>query len=151
MVDRFEKFSAAMVEISRYWHRIADSVMAQYGLKGTYAVYFTALYRSAGGLTAVQLGELCCRDKADVSRALTVLAREGFIQKECDGQRLYRAQITLTDSGKAAAGQIMKSAQAAVDYVGKDLNQDSRMIFYRCLDSIVSNLQALSKEGLTQS
>ena len=73
MVDRFERFSYFISEISRLWHRIADEEMGNYGLKGSYSVYFTTLYRFPEGITSAQLVELCSRDKADVSRAMSLL------------------------------------------------------------------------------
>ena len=47
--------------------------MAKFDLKGTYAVYLSAMYRNPEGITAAKLAELCCRDKADVSRAVAAL------------------------------------------------------------------------------
>ena len=34
MIDRFERFSLAITEVSRYWHKIASGEMEQYGMKG---------------------------------------------------------------------------------------------------------------------
>ena len=48
MIARFEKFSYAISELSRCWHKIAADEMKQYDLKGPYAVYFTTLYRCGG-------------------------------------------------------------------------------------------------------
>ena len=33
MVERFERFSLAIFEISRYWHKLAAEEMSAYGLK----------------------------------------------------------------------------------------------------------------------
>ncbi len=143
MISRFEKFSYAIFELSRCWHKIAAEEMKQYDLKGPYAVYFTALYR-CGGITASRLSELCGRDKADVSRAVSVLEKKGFIRKESG----YRATIFLTQSGKDLATTINQKVMAAVSYAGKDLSEDDRNTFYACLESLVQNLQALSQSGL---
>ena len=143
MISRFEKFSYAISELSRCWHKIAAEEMKQYDLKGPYAVYFTTLYR-CGSITASRLSELCGRDKADVSRAISVLEKKGFIHKESG----YRATIHLTESGKKLAETINGKVMAAVSYAGKDLSEDQRNTFYACLDSLVQNLQALSQSGL---
>ena len=45
MVDRFEKFSLAISEISRYWHKIAAEELKPYELKSTHAIYLTTMYR----------------------------------------------------------------------------------------------------------
>ena len=55
MVDRFERFSFAVFEISRYWHKITANEMEKYGLKGPHSVYLTAMYRYPDGITAPQL------------------------------------------------------------------------------------------------
>ena len=43
MIDRFERFSYAISEISRCWHRIAGEEMGKYDLKGPFSVYFTII------------------------------------------------------------------------------------------------------------
>ena len=144
MVDRFEKFSFAISEIYRYWHRIAADVMEEHGLKGPYAVYFTTLYQYESGVTAARLAEICARDKADVSRAMGLLEKKGLVVKNGD----YRACVRLTEEGKRLAEIINEKAKAAVEYVGKDLGDKNREIFYDCLEKITANLQILSEEGL---
>ena len=82
MIHRFERFSYAISEISRCWHRIAGEEMGEYGMSGSSSVYFTTLYRYPEGVTAAQLGELCSRDKADVSRAMALLEKKGFVIRQ---------------------------------------------------------------------
>ena len=52
MIDRFERFSFAISEVSRCWHKLAAEEMEKYGLKGSHAVYLTTLYRYPKGLTS---------------------------------------------------------------------------------------------------
>ena len=77
MVDRFERFSLAMFEISKYWHKLAAEEMEKYGLKGTHSVYILTMAKSPEGITAPQLCEQCGRDKADVSRMMSILEKRG--------------------------------------------------------------------------
>ncbi|MCI9313012.1 MAG: hypothetical protein HFE68_06575 [Erysipelotrichaceae bacterium] len=151
MVERFEKFSYAIFEISRCWHRIASEELAHYGLKGAYATYFTALYRYPQGITASKLGELCARDKADVSRALALLEQKGMlVREEKDGIR-YRAKVCLTKQGRLLAEYIMKRIAVAMELGGAGLNEDQRLVLYACLDTIIANLHELSERGLPQA
>lgn len=145
MVERFEKFSYFISEISRHWHKISADVMEKYGLKGPYSVYFTALHRCFDGVTATKLGELCSRDKADVSRAVSLMEKKGLVVKEGTN---YRALIKLTEEGRIVAEQIKASAEAAVEYGGKGLTDEQREVFYDALTAICGNLQKLSREGL---
>lgn len=148
MIDRFERFSYAISEISRCWHRIAGEEMGKYGLKGPYALYFTTLYRYPQGITAAQLCNLCGRDKADVSRAIKLLEEIALVEKENITTNAYRALIRLTKQGKLVAEQINKKAEAAVEHASKGLTPEKRAVFYEVLELITANLQILSKDGL---
>lgn len=148
MVDRFQRFSYAISELSRYWHKIASDEMEKYGLKGAHAVYFTTLYRMPEGITAAQLSEICGRDKADVSRAISIMEEKGLAIKEGGAKNQYRALLKLTDAGRQAAQQIGARAELAVELGGQGLTPEHREIFYTAMEQIVSNLQTLSENGL---
>ena len=148
MINRFEKFSFYLSELSRYWHKIAAEAMAEYGLKGPYSVYFTVLHRYPEGLTPVELGELCSRDKADVSRALALLEKKGLIRRASNGDRAYRARVVLTDAGLMLAEHIQRKACAAVVQGGKGLTAAQWETLYMALQQITANLQTLSRDGL---
>lgn len=150
MIGRFERFSYAISEISRLWHRIAGEEMGKYGLKGSYSVYFTTLYRYPAGLTAAQLVDLCSRDKADVSRAMALLEKKGLVNRVDPEGKAYRAPLTLSQEGREIAGHINHRAEAAVELASKGLPEEKRAVFYEALELITSNLQKLSKEGIPQ-
>lgn len=148
MIDRFEKFSFAISEISRYWHKLASDEMEKYGLKGPYAVYFTTMYRYPDGITAVKLAEICSKDKADVSRAVSLLEKKGLITKSSANRNNYRAPLSLTEMGKKIAEIINEKAKIAVEGGGKGLSVCERETLYKALDLICSNLQELTVRGL---
>lgn len=148
MIGRFEKFTFAISELSRYWHKIASDEMAAYGLKGPYAVYLVTMQRHPDGITAARLCELCEKNKADVSRAMADLEDKGMICRKTDGGNLYRALLVLTDKGKEAATHIKALAEKAVEIGGKGLTDEQRETFYRALEVISSNLKEVSREGL---
>ncbi len=145
MVSRFERFSFAISEIYRYWHKIASDEMERHGLKGPYAVYFVALQRYRDGITSAQLAETCSRDKSDVSRAMAVMESKGLVTKEGPN---YRALIKLTEEGVKVAEYIDERAGRAVALGSKGMKEEEREIFYRALELVVSNLQMISEEGL---
>ena len=150
MVERFERFSYAIFEISRCWHKLAAEEMEKYGLKGPYAVYLVAIRRSPEGLTSAQLCELCARDKADVSRAISVMEQKGLVKRETAGNKLYRARLTLTEEGQQAAQQVCERASLAVEYAGRGYSEADREVFWQVLDTIAANLQVLSKDGIPE-
>lgn len=145
MVDRFERFSLAISDISRYWHKIAAEEMEKYDLKGTHSIYLTTMYSHPEGLTAARLCDLCGRDKAEVSRTISVMEKKGLVKKEGNA---YRALLLLTDKGKLAAEHVRQRAALAVEIAGKGLSEVQRANFYYALDLITGNLQSLSEEGL---
>jgi len=148
MIDRFERFSLAISEISRYWHKLASEELARYGLKGPHATYLTTIYQYPEGITVPQLCELCGKDKSDASRMISILEEKGLVTKQTvDGSR-YRGLLVLTPEGKAAAEHVCSRASRAVELAGKDLTDETREQFYRSLDSITDNLRKLSKEGI---
>jgi len=150
MLNRFARFSLAISEIDRCWHKLATEEMAKYGLNSPHAVYLGALYQYSEGITAAKLGKLCCKNKADVSRMVTILEKKGLIRKEGIFGNRYRAKLLLTEEGKQAAEHVCKRAAVAVELAGAGLSDETRDIFYCALEQITANLQALSKEGLPQ-
>lgn len=148
MKSRFERFSYAISEINKCWHKIASDEMAKYGLKGPYAVYLTAMLRHPEGITAVRLGEICARDKSDVSRAISEMEAKGMLERNRDGGRAYRAQLRLTPLGAQAAEHIERRATLAVESGGRGLGEEKREQFYQALELIVENLHDVCEHGL---
>lgn len=150
MIDRFERFSFAISEISKCWHKITSGEMEKYGLKGPHSVYLLTMLRYTNGITAPQLCEVCGKDKADVSRMMSIMEEKGLVTKESIHQNHYRAVFQLTDEGKAAAEFVRERASLAVDLAGKELDDEKRTIFYEGLETIAKSLREISKEGLPQ-
>lgn len=146
MVERFEKFSLSIAEISRCWHKLAAEEMKVYGLKGAHALYLTTLYRYPQGITVPELCELCLKDKSDASRMLAILEKKELVRKEGG----YGGTVQLTEAGLQAARQVRSRVCRAVEEAGKDLSAEEREIFYRALGSITENLQRLTCEGIPQ-
>ena len=151
MTDRFERFSFAIFEISRYWHKLTAAEMEKYGLKGAHSVYLLTLLKYPEGLPAPQLCALCGKDKSDVSRMMSILEKKGLVTKEGEYQNLYRGSFKLTAEGQAAAEHVRQRASRAVALAGKDLSEEDRRIFYEALESIVLNLRELSREGIPEA
>ncbi len=148
MVDRFQRFSLSLFEISRCWHKLAAEEMSKYGLKGPYAIYLVVLQHNPEGLTAARLCELCGRDKADVSRCLSAMQEKGLVVREKGNS--YRAKIFLTELGIQAAEHVCRRASVAVELSGKDISDEDRAVFYQSLTSITENLRTLSRQGLPE-
>ena len=148
MLDRFDRFTLSIFEISRYWHKITSDEMEKYGLKGPHCVYLAALQRYPEGITAPQICELCGKDKSDVSRTMAILEKKGLVTKEGIHQNLYRGVFKLTEEGQKAADFVCRRASLAVDIAGSDLTEENRVVFYESLELIANRLRELSQDGL---
>ena len=151
MLDRFEHFTYATNEITRFWRKLAGDEMKKHGLKSNHAIYFTLLANNKeSGLTATQMCELSGRDKADVSRMLALMEEKELLIKQGGHQNLYNGVFKLTDKGLAVAKSVSGRAEKAVALAGKDLSDEKRRIFYEALDSIVENMRELTKKGIPE-
>ena len=148
MLDRFEKFSLAIAEINRCWHKIAAGELSKYDLKASHVTYLLTLARYPEGLTAPKLAELCDRDKADVSRMLSILEARGLVTKDGIGGNRYRGCLRLTPEGQTVAEALSRRAELAVEQAGEGLTERERIIFYTSMDTITKNLRRICQEGL---
>ncbi len=148
MIERFERFSYGIAEISKYWRKLAAEEMAKYGLKGTHCTYLLALSASENGLTAPQLCEICGKDKSDVSRMMKILETKELVFKTSEYQNLYGGSFKLTAMGQTAADEVRSKASRAVEIAGRDLTEEQRTIFYLALDCIVMRLREMSEKGI---
>ena len=150
MVERFERFSVAISEISRCWHKLAGEEMKAYGLKGAHATYLAIIARYPQGITVPELCDQCMKDKSDASRMMAILEKKGLVRKESPHKSGYGGTIHLTEEGRQAAEHVRRRASRAVEIAGKDLNDETREIFYSALDSIIGNLRVMTKEGIPE-
>ena len=148
MLYRFEQFTTLISAIYQNIQKIERDEMEKQGLKGAYAQYLLALQQHPQGLTAAQLSELCEKDKAAVSRAVTELENRGLLIRSAQSSGTYRASLTLTETGLQAAKFVSARAAAAVEQAGKGLSDQDRQAFYAALGRIAANLDAISKEGI---
>ena len=151
MLERFSRFSFAISEIYRCWHKLAAEELAKYGLSSAHTIYLNTLYNSPEGITAAKLGELSGKDKADVSRMVAILEKKGMLEKQAVGGNMYRALLKLTEQGREAARHVQERAAVAVELAGAGLSESDRKIFYYALEQITNNLQVLCKEGLPEN
>ncbi len=148
MIGRFETFTFALSELSASWNKIAAEEMKKFDLKGTYVLYLIALYKHPDSLTSANLCEMCNKDKAEVSRAVTVLEKKGLVMRTNVTVNGYRAKITLTEQGRESTMLLRERVKLAVEKGGEGLTDGQREVFYESLATISANLKKISKEGL---
>ena len=148
MVNRFEKFSYFISELSRLLHKIESEEMESIGLKAPHSIYLIVLLRYKKGITAAELVKICGKDKADVSRAISALSKKDLVTKAECAKNNYRAPLTLTDAGEAAAQRIRAKAMRAVEFASRGVSDEDRAALYRSLETICANIQDLCEKGL---
>ena len=114
MISRFVQFSSSIAAIYKYIQKIERAEMLKFGLKGPHVQCLVVLSRYPEGLTSAELCELCEKDKAAVSRAVTELENKGLLIRSAQSSGAYRASLTLTETGLQAAKFVSARAAAAV-------------------------------------
>ena len=147
MIDRFEQFFSSISSIYKIIQKIEREEMARYGLKGPHVQCMVAMVQHPEGVTISQLCELCDKDKAAISRDLAELEEKGMVER-VRMDKVYRAPIRLTETGRATAYQVSGIVQTAVELAGERLTDEDRRIFYQTLDLIADNLRRISREGV---
>ena len=147
MVSKYEHFSLSVSHIYHDIQKIERMQMEQFGLKGHHAQTLLALQRHPEGVTAVQLCEICAKDKAAVSRSIAELEEEGMVHRQQFHGSSYRALLKLTPRGEKAAEEVGASAVWAVEQAGKGLDDESREVFYQVLARIADNLHSICTNG----
>lgn len=150
MIRRFQEFSGAIACIYRQIQKIERAQMARYGLKGPHVQCMLALARNPEGVTATQLREICDKDKAAVSRTVAELVEAGMVMRCGAGEKRYRVQLRLTEQGSRIAREVMDLTGKAVEQAEEGFSQEDRMIFYRVINQIASNIQQLSLDGIRE-
>ncbi len=108
------------------------------------------LRRYPEGVSSARLGELCRRDKSDVSRAVADLEKRGFVCRKGTAAGAYRAKLVLTEAGLEVSEAVCGKASLAVELGGNGLTDAQRGEFQDMLDLIARNLNKISKEGLPE-
>ena len=150
MIGRYELLSSSISSMYHDIQKIERVEMAKFGLKGPHAQCILALNRYPDGLTVSQLCDICDKDKAAVSRTVSELEDAGMILRSPRNGTRYRAPLTLTEQGIAAAQAVSERAQLAVEHAGLGLDDSQRQIFYQVLTLIAGNLHAICKDGLSK-
>ncbi len=148
MINRYESFSVSISSIYKYIQKIEREVMIKLGLKGPHAQIITILSHFPDGVTSAQLSKLSEKNKAAISRTIAELENNGLVKRQNKTGNFYRALVCLTDDGKRVADTISDRASKAVELVGNGITSEERVVLYRSLEIIYSNIEKLSTEGL---
>lgn len=140
MIQRFQDFVTGITVCYKYIQRIKNAEMTEFGLKGIHVSCLFHLHSNPDGLTSAQLCTLCCEDKATISRIVSDLRKQGYIEQG-EGKN-YRAPLYLTAAGAQIAEKMIPLIESWVSVGGEGLTEQQREAFYNSLSMIAGNLGA---------
>jgi DNA-binding MarR family transcriptional regulator len=138
--DRYMMLTTMIAGITHSIQQIKNIALKPYGLKGRNVNCLFHLYRYGEGITLLELAKICGEDKAAISRCVSDLRRMGYVTATSESGKNYRAQIRLTETGTRAAAHLDRCITEAVEAGGAELNEEERVVFYRCLQRIDRDL-----------
>ena len=140
METRFEMFTVLIAKTSRSIHKIKAEEMAEFNLKSSHVSCLYYLYKMEV-LTSKELSVMCGEDKANISRSVRCLEKEGYIYCKDFSKKRYQADLYLTEKGKEIAKTIAEKIDRILNEASIGLTEENRRIFYQSLALICSNLE----------
>lgn len=145
---RFEDFVGIISALNKEIQRIKTAEAKRLGFRGADVMCLYYLVKHPEGLTAAELARLVDVSRAAVSRTVSRLEQEGFVEvgsEEDEGSR-YRAPIRLTEKGREAAQPLDDIIHRVLDEAGGELAVRQRMQMYDSLNHILEKLKTIGRE-----
>lgn len=143
MEDLFLDFTYSVLMLNKLVQKIKTYEMRKFGLKPIHVTCCYFLAKNGQGLSEKQIAALTLEDKAAVSRAVKILADNGYVRT---GSKSRNAKITLTQKGKELSDYIGGRINSAVEAGSMDFSEAERAFFYKSLGEIVCNLKNYYEE-----
>ena len=142
---RFEAFTTLIARSNRLIHKIKTEEMLEFDLKSSHVSCLYYLYK-AEVLTAKELCDECGEDKANISRAVGYLEREGYIYCCSTAQKRYQTELFLTEKGVLVGRSIAEKIDRVLNEASIGLTEENRKIFYESLALICGNLERICEK-----
>ncbi len=141
-MERFELFTVLIANASRYIHKIKSAEMLEFDLKSSHVSCLYYLYKIKS-LTAKEICDICGEDKANISRTIKFLEKEGYIYCPSIVAKRYQATFFLTEKGVEVGEKITKKIDEILYTASEGLTEENRKIFYQSLSLICNNLEKI--------
>ena len=142
MQERFQTFTVMIARLNRCIRKIKTEEMAELNLKSPHVSCLYYLYKS-DSLTSKELCDICEEDKANISRSIEFLEKNGYLVCRSRTEKRYKSPLVLTEKGKMTGEHIVRKIDAILDTVGEGVPEEHREIMYRSLSVIYDNLQKI--------
>ncbi len=147
--ERFEDFLGLISAIDKEIQRIKTAELARFGLRASDLMCVYHLQKHPEGLTSAEISRLANIDRAAVSRVVSRLADQGFVEvgeeKPADAPARYRALIRLTEKGAAAMLEVDQIINDVVARAGSDLTAENRQAMYDSMSLVLGQLRGISR------
>ena len=148
-VDRFEAFILFIDAIHKSINKIKTDIAPESSIKSVHTMWLYELLVNPDGLTATEIASKTKIDRSLVSREISALMREGYVEcSQAEGKRSYNSVISLTEKGRELALQIAESALRIQNKVSYNVDKDELSVFYSVLERIYSNIEAISNKKM---
>ena len=142
--SRFEDFVGLIGAIDKEIQRIKTAELARFGLRASDLMIVHYLQKNPEGLTGADLARLADVDRAAVSRTVSRLAEEGFVEVG-EAMSRYRAPVRLTEKGYAVMTEANQIISDVVRKAGGGLIDEQRRALYASLTSVLSQLREIAR------
>ena len=142
MLERFETFTVMIARLNRCIRKIKTEEMAEFNLKSPHVSCLYYLYKS-DSLTSKELCDICEEDKANISRSIEYLEKNGYLVCKSKTEKRYKSPLVLTEKGRTTGEYIVRKIDSILDSVSEGIPEEHRAIMYRSLSVICDNLQKI--------
>lgn len=98
-------------------------------------------------IKTTQLGARTTLDKMQVSRAVTRLERDGFIERQPDAADRRNLVVRILPAGRALVRKIVPMAEAREQFLLEALSPDEQAVLDRALDKLLAQAKRLQQHG----
>lgn len=138
-IERFDKFSKVINQLSKELKKITYMHMSKYGLGSVHIKCILAL----GETPCQTAGELMNGeevDKAQISRVIRDLCAKEYIKPADGQQRKYKIQYELTETGKEIVAEIRRKVEDIVRFVDEGVPEENIINMYLTLEQLCGNI-----------
>ena len=142
MQERFQTFTILIARLNRCIRKLKTEEMSEFGLKSPHVSCLYYLYK-ADSLTSKELCDICEEDKANISRSIEFLEKNGYIVSRSKTEKRYKSPLVLTEKGREAGERLVRKIDSVLFAVSEGVPEADREIMYRSLSVICDNLQRI--------
>ena len=145
---RFLKFTQMIETLQKSVKKIKLDYAPKYGCKGIHLFWLSELLNHPNGLTPVMLAKQANIDRSLVSREISFLLKEEYIEFVGNSdKRTYNAPIILTEKGRKIAEEINADAFRIQSQADDGVGEEELEQFYKTADKLMKNLNKISNSN----